>query len=140
LQLAARGCVRLATSRINNVFSRAQLLVCTPVRASRGGFAFQLGAPAIPQPVQSMRGPNLGAAMMSSGQAIGHRMTWPWQSQHDTSKQADAALAHVAERHRLDRLVEAGHLSAPTTSAASHTESNQGCLGRSGVEKSTDLE
>jgi hypothetical protein len=88
---------------------------------SRGGCSFQYGrgsAPTIPQQVQTMRGPKAGTAT-SSGQRSALSTAWLVALPAIDGERPHAELAHVVERHRLDRLVEAGHQRSLPSGASS---------------------
>jgi hypothetical protein len=80
---------------------------CTPLRLSRGGCSCQFGrasAPTMPQAVYTMRGPNVGAGT-SSGQASALMIARWYPAAH--VERPHAVRPHVAERHWLDRVIEA---------------------------------
>jgi hypothetical protein len=59
--------------------------------------------------VQTIRRPNDGTGTSSGQGEASSTVSW-WHLWHDTaSERAHAIGAHVAERHRFDGFVEAGH-------------------------------
>ncbi len=96
----------MTAERLPSKKADVQLRLGNPIRLSRGGGSFQLGrasAPTIPQRVHTMWGPNVGTATSFGHQ---HRLMVTVPARH--VERPHAALAHVAECHRLDRLIEAG--------------------------------